>query len=92
MGSNNESKAWRTMIAPLVTALIALVVAATSWLQGPSKTDNDKLEARVAVLEVQTESLQRNQVDLSSKMDKVIEMLGDVRVSVAEIAAAKGRK
>lgn len=87
-----EGKAWRGLLAPLISALVSLAAAATIWFSGPTNNDVSNVDSRVSVLEVQVTDLKHNQMDLSVKVDKILEILSDVRVSVAEIAATKKGK
>ena len=98
MGSTNketaEGKAWRGLLGPLVKGLVGLVAAAAVWFQSQTnsdtKNDTKNLQEEVAVLKERVGNTEKNVVSLDAKMDKVIDLISDIRVDVARMAGRDG--
>lgn len=73
--SDKQPNTWIEFLKPLVVALIALVTAATAYLQ---RTDSSAMDSRMTALEVQVQEIQ----PWRSKVDG---LLSDIRSDVSFI-------
>lgn len=53
--STNESSQWRKFLQPIVVGLVALMAAATAYLQ---RTDSSSMDSRMTALEVEVKNIQ----------------------------------
>ena len=92
MGKTSEGKQWRDFLAPTIKVLGGLLVAITVWVQSQTNTKaeavSNSLDSRVSVLETRVSNTEHNVQSLDKKMDKVIELISDIRVDVARMAGA----
>lgn len=77
-----EGAAWRKMLAPLVTGLVALVAALTATYQSPKAAEVDArlngIESHLEVLDYRTASvdeLRSDLKDLSASVNKILGLL-----------------
>ncbi len=73
--SDKQPNPWMEFLKPLVVALIALVTAATAYLQ---RADSSAMDSRMTALEVQVQEIQ----PWRSKVDG---LLSDIRSDVSFI-------
>lgn len=73
--SEKQPNTWMEFLKPLVVALIALVTAATAYLQ---RADSSAMDSRMTALEVQVQEIQ----PWRSKVDG---LLSDIRSDVSFI-------
>lgn len=73
--SDKQHNSWIEFLKPLVVALIALVTAATAYLQ---RADSSAMDSRMTALEVQVQEIQ----PWRSKVDG---LLSDIRSDVSFI-------
>ena len=73
--SDKQPNTWMEFLKPLVVALIALVTAATAYLQ---RTDSSAMDSRMTAIEVQVQEIQ-------PWKGKVDELLLDIRSDVSFI-------
>lgn len=81
MATNNNTE-WRKFLQPLVTGLVALMAAATLYLQ---RQDSDDVGARVRAVEVEIVELKARSDRYGSDLDKFKETLSDIRSDVSFI-------
>jgi hypothetical protein len=77
-----ESSQWRKFLQPVVTGLVALMAAATLYLQRQDSGDTD---ARVKALEVRVEEQVKRSDKFSDDIDKFRAVLSDIRSDVSFI-------
>ena len=80
--STNESTQWRKFLQPLVTGLVALMAAATLYLQ---RQDSDDTESRIRAVEVEVVELKERSNGYGMDIDKVKQTLSDIRSDVSFI-------
>lgn len=80
--ATNESSQWRRFLQPLVTGLVALMAAATLYLQ---RHDSDDIESRVKALEVRVDEQAKRSDRFGDDIDKFKVMLSDIRSDVSFI-------
>lgn len=73
--SDKQQNTWMEFLKPLVVALIALVTAATAYLQ---RADSSAMDSRMTALEVQVQEIQ-------PWKGKVDNLLSDIRSDVSYI-------
>ena len=78
----NESTQWRKFLQPLVTGLVALMAAATLYLQ---RQDSDDTESRIRAVEVEVVELKERSNGYGMDIDKVKQTLSDIRSDVSFI-------
>ena len=78
----NESTQWRKFLQPVVTGLVALMAAATLYLQ---RQDSDDMESRVKALEVRVDEQTKRSDRFGSDIEKFKVMLSDIRSDVSFI-------
>lgn len=76
------NKQWIEIFKPLVVALIALVTAATAYLQ---HTDNSAMDSRMTAIEVEVKNFQPWRSEVNSNMDNFRAVLSDIRSDVSFI-------
>lgn len=81
MATNNNTE-WRKFLQPLVTGLVALMAAATLYLQ---RQDSDDVGTRVRAVEVEIVELKARSDRYGSDLDKFKETLSDIRSDVSFI-------
>lgn len=82
MPATNDHTEWRKFLQPVVTGLVALMVAATLYLQ---RQDSDDMESRVKALEVRVAEQTKRSDRFGSDIDKFKLMLSDIRSDVSFI-------
>lgn len=86
----NESRTWKTLLQPLVTALVAFLAAATFYLQQNSREENDAWQAKT---DTRIEYLENRSTQRDVDFDNLRVMMGDVRADVSYIRGKlEGRK
>ena len=75
---SNENTEWRKFLQPLVTGLVALMAASVGYLQYLQRSEGEKRDSRIAVLEAQVS----NQV---KDLDNFKILLYDIRSDVSFI-------
>lgn len=81
MTTDNNTE-WRKFLQPLVTGLVALMAAATLYLQ---RQDSDNVGARVRAVEVEVVELKARSDRYGSDIDKFKQTLSDIRADVSYI-------
>ena len=64
----NEHEKWRKLLQPLITGLVALVAAATLYLQ---RSDNDKTDSRLTALEIRADVTDKRSDKFGADIDNV---------------------
>ena len=86
----SEGQQWRAFLKPVAKGLAALLFAAALWFQYNTGKDNENasenLRAKIAVLGTRMDNTENRVGSLDKKLDKVIDLLSDVRVDVALMA------
>ena len=77
-----ESSQWRKFLQPVVTGLVALMAAATLYLQ---RQDSDDVETRVKALEVRVDEQTKRSDKFGDDIDKFKAVLSDIRSDVSFI-------
>lgn len=80
--SGKQPNPWMEFLKPVVVGLVALMSAATMYLQ---RTESSSVDARITALEVQTETLQPWRARVDGEMDDFRAVLSDIRSDVAYI-------
>ena len=75
-------KQWMEFLKPVAVGLVALMSAATMYLQ---RTESSSVDSRLTALEVQTETLQPWRARVDGEMDNFRSVLSDIRSDVAFI-------
>ena len=78
----NDNTEWRKFLQPVVTGLVALMAAATLYLQ---RQDSDDMESRVKALEVRVDEQTKRSDRFGDDIDKFKVMLSDIRSDVSFI-------
>lgn len=78
----NESTQWRKFLQPIVTGLVALMAAATLWLQRQDSTD---IESRVTAVEIKVDEQAKRSDKYGEDIDKFKQTLSDIRADVSYI-------
>lgn len=78
----NESTQWRKFLQPIVTGLVALMAAATLWLQRQDSTD---VESRVTAVEIKVDEQAKRSDKYGEDIDKFKQTLSDIRADVSYI-------
>lgn len=78
----NESTQWRKFLQPLVTGLVALMAAATLYLQ---RQDSDDTESRIRAVEVEVVELKERSNGYGMDIEKFKQTLSDIRSDVSFI-------
>lgn len=81
MATDNNTE-WRKFLQPLVTGLVALIAAATLYLQ---RQDSDDVGARVRAVEVEIVELKARSDRYGSDLARFKETLSDIRSDVSFI-------
>lgn len=79
---STESSQWRKFLQPVVTGLVALMAAATLYLQ---RQDSGDIDTRVKALEVRVEEQVKRSDKFSDDIDKFRAVLSDIRSDVSFI-------
>lgn len=79
---STESTQWRKFLQPVVTGLVALMAAATLYLQ---RQDSGDIETRVKALEVRVEEQVKRSDKFGDDIDKFRAVLSDIRSDVSFI-------
>lgn len=77
-----ESHTWKTLLQPLVTALVAFLAAATLYLQRSEGEENNAWQART---DQRIEYLEHHSSQRDIDFDNLRTILGDVRADVSFI-------
>ena len=80
--SEKSSKQWMEFLKPIAVGLVALMSAATMYLQ---RTESTSVDSRLTALEVQTETLQPWRARVDGEMDNFRSVLSDIRSDVSFI-------
>lgn len=75
-------KQWMEFLKPVAVGLVALMSAATMYLQ---RTESSSVDSRLTALEVQTETLQPWRARVDGEMDNFRAVLSDIRSDVSFI-------
>lgn len=75
-------KQWMEFLKPVAVGLVALMSAATMYLQ---RTESTSVDSRLTALEVQTETLQPWRARVDGEMDNFRSVLSDIRSDVSFI-------
>lgn len=78
----NESTQWRKFLQPIVTGLVALMAAATLWLQ---RQDSTNVESRVTAVEIKVDEQAKRSDKYGEDIDKFKQTLSDIRADVSYI-------
>ena len=85
--AESPHKSWQTWLDPIAKGLIALMAAGAMYLQSSSSSSNDikfaEIDKRVALMEQQVIELQSNQSKFSEKIDKILDVVTDIKVNIA---------
>ena len=81
MPTNNDIE-WRKFLQPLVTGLVALMAAATLYLQ---RQDSDDTESRIRAVEVEVVELKERSNGYGMDIEKFKQTLSDIRSDVSFI-------
>ena len=80
--AQSEGAAWRKLLQPVVTGIVALMAAATLYLQ---RQDSGSMDSRVAALEVRADASDKRSDRFSVDIDNFKVMLSDIRSDVSLI-------
>lgn len=80
--AQSEGAAWRKLLQPVVTGIVALMAAATLYLQ---RQDSGSMDSRVAALEVRADASDKRSDRFSVDIDNFKVMLSDIRSDVSFI-------
>lgn len=78
----NESTQWRKFLQPVVTGLVALMAAATLYLQ---QQGSDDTEQRIRALEIRLDEQVKRSDRFGDDIDKFKVLLSDIRSDVSFI-------
>ncbi len=80
MSAAQESAKWREFLRPVVSGLALLIAAATAAMQHNDRSDTD---ARIAAIEVKTESLSEGDKASKYSIGIMSETLNNIRADVS---------
>lgn len=80
--AESNSTQWRKFLQPVVTGLVALMAAATLYLQ---RQDSGDVETRVKALEVQIDNMQPWRARVDDNIENFRSVLSDIRSDVSFI-------
>lgn len=78
--ANNESTEWRKFLQPVIAGLVALMAAASVYLQ---RTDSSNMDARMTAIEVEVKNIQPWKANVDNNMDNFRAVLSDIRADVS---------
>lgn len=83
MSSVGNQKAWINILKPVAIGLVGLMSVAAGYLQYLQTGKNDKMESRMAAMEVRQDAADRRFDKFGADIDNFRVILGDIRSDVA---------